>query len=201
LRIFDHDTAELSNVNRQMLFRRSNEGAKVNIVDEVTPSPHTCLAIPERFSLSLSPRHLPLAPYVLVGVDDIPSRWNVQRSVHGWLGVGATSHFSVSTSSHELNQPCAGCLHPEDDPQPNNPIPTVSFVSFWAGLALAVRFLRHIGGRPYEDKEQHLWLSTLRMDENNGKLWRPIAARSKCPVSCVSSIIHRSAGKSVAWAS
>lgn len=187
IRIFDADTAELSNVNRQMLFRRSDSGRKVDIVAHSAPPLFVCTPIPERFSKLASSRYLPFAPHVLVGVDDIPSRWEVQRATRGWLGVGATSHFEVSTSSHESQQPCAGCLHPVDDPQPDTPIPTVSFVSFWAGLALAVRFLRHIGGWPYAAQQQHLWLSPLRMNERNAALWRPVARRPDCPTGCVAS--------------
>ncbi len=184
IRIFDSDKAELSNINRQMLYRRFQSGQKVDIVARSAPPLFACTPIPERFSLATSAQHLPLAPHVLVGVDDIPSRWDVQRAALGWLGVGATTHFGVSTSSHESQQPCAGCLHPVDDPQLNTPIPTVSFVSFWAGLALAVRFLRHVSGRPYTNQRQHLWLAPLRMDLKNAALWWPVAARQDCPRGC-----------------
>jgi hypothetical protein len=184
MRIFDDDKAELSNINRQMLYRRSDSGLKVDIVVQSAPILFACIPIPEKFSMMASARHLPLSPHVLVGVDDIPSRWEVQRAMQGWLGVGATTHFEVSTSSHDLQQPCAGCLHPRDDLQPTAPIPTASFVSFWAGLALAVRFLRHVCGQPYEDQRQHLWLSPLRMNERNAALWRPVARRRDCPAGC-----------------
>lgn len=187
IRIFDNDKAELSNINRQMLYLRSDSGQKVDIVAQCAPPLFTCTPIPNHFSMMASAQHLPLAPHTLVGVDDIPSRWDIQRATLGWLGIGATSHFEVSTSSHKLQLPCAGCLHPRDDLQPNAPIPTVSFVSFWAGLALAVRFLRHISGQPYVNRRQHLWLSPLRMNENNAALWRPVASRRDCPTGCFAS--------------
>ncbi len=184
-RIFDDDVAELSNVNRQVFMRRSDTGSKVDIVaGRVVP--HLAFSpVRERLVQSNLPRHSPLANYVLVGVDDIPARWDVQRAARGWLGVGGTTHFGVSTSSHEPGQPCAGCLHFRDDHlQAGDPIPTVSFVSFWAGLAVAVRLLRCLGGRTNNLTRQHLWLSTLRMDEPNGRLWRPIPPRTDCPVGC-----------------
>ncbi|MCR4347872.1 MAG: ThiF family adenylyltransferase [Sulfuricaulis sp.] len=189
IRIFDDDDAELSNINRQMLFRRSDSGAKVDIATLSAPTLFVCTPILERFSMATSAQHLPLAPHVLVGVDDIPSRWEVQRATQGWVGIGATTHFEASISSHEAQQPCAGCLHPIDDPQPAGPIPTVSFVSFWAGLALAVRFLRHVGGLPHDDRQQHLWVSSLRMDMANAALWRPVAGRKDCPTGCLGSRI------------
>src|SRR5205807_5189278 len=150
-RIFDSDVAELSNINRQLLLRRSDSGHKVDIVTRSVPSSWTCTPVVERFSLPASDRHLPLAMNVLVGVDDIPSRWQVQQATKGWLGVGATSHFEASTSSHDAGQACAGCRHPTDDPRQDAIIPTVSFVSFWAGLALAVRFLGQVGGHDYSN--------------------------------------------------
>lgn len=185
-RLFDSDVADLSNVNRQMLFRRSESGLKVNIVSRTLTSLYSCIPVPERFTLPTSTPHMPLAPHVLVGVDDIPARWDVQRAAEAWVGIGGTTHFEGSISSHEPHQPCAGCLHPADDPQ-GGPIPTVSFVSFWAGLALAVRFLRHIGSVPYDSKQQHLWLSPLRMDKGNAALWRPVSPRLDCPVACEAS--------------
>ncbi len=188
-RLFDNDVAELSNVNRQTLLRRSDTGPKVNIVAGAAPATYNCTPVAENFCLSASPRHLPLPPHVLVGVDDIPARWDAQRAAQGWLGVGGTTHFQASVSSHEPGQPCAGCLHPRTDALDGDaPIPTVSFVSFWAGLALAVRLLRHVGGTRYDARRQHLWLSPLRMDEQNAGLWRPVAARSDCPVRCDASV-------------
>jgi hypothetical protein len=184
-RIFDNDVADLSNLNRQLLLRRSDlRKLKVAIVSDLSGPSNPCVPVPERFTLETAARHLPLAPHVIVGVDDIPSRWFTQRTVSGWLGIGATSHFEASSSSHDVRQARGGCLHPRDDGADGTLVPTVSFVSFWAGLALAVRFLRHVSGSPYEPRKQHLWLSTLRMDENNARLWRPVAARPDCPVGC-----------------
>jgi hypothetical protein len=74
---------------------------------------------------------------VLVGVDDIPTRWFVQRQKPAWVGVGATSHAFVVVSDHLPGHPCAGCVHPLDDGNPLEEIPTIGFVSLWAGLLLA----------------------------------------------------------------
>jgi len=186
-RLFEHDVAELSNVNRQVLFRRSDSGPKAEIVGRCAPPLIDLTPVLEPFTLPASAQRLPLAPHVVVGVDDIPARWDVQRAARCWVGVGATSHFEASTSSHLPRQPCAGCLHPVDDARRGEQIPTASFISFWAGLALAVRLLREIGGNPYGPNRQHLWLAPLRMDQRNATLWRPVAARSDCPVACAAS--------------
>ncbi len=186
-RLFDADTVEISNINRQLLYRRSDYGLKVAIVERAGGTHYACTPIPKHFGAVNDPGLAPLAPYVLVGVDDIPARWDVQRATNGWLGIAGTSHLSASISSHSPGVPCAGCLHPRDDAGRDGPIPTVSFVSFWAGLALAVRFIREVGRRPYGSDRQHLWLSPLRLDQPNAALWHPVAPRRDCPVLCSAS--------------
>lgn len=107
-------------------------------------------ACPYRFDEEHGAQIGPLAPRVCVGVDDIPSRWAVQREWPNWLCVGATSHLEVRVSAHVAPGPCAGCAHPEDEELPGE-IPTISFVSYWAGLPekAGVRFLQcqHAGRR------------------------------------------------------
>lgn len=183
-RIFDDDVTGPSNLNRNMLSLADDVGSpKVFVVAERCRPKLRIEPIVHRFARQVS-RFTGLAPRVLVGVDDIPSRWEVQRESSQWLAVSGTSHFSVSSSTHEPSQPCCGCLHPVDDPGGSNPIPTVSFVSFWAGLAMAVRLLRDVLDRPYPRERQHLWMTPLRMDLPNSAMWTPVAARRDCPVLC-----------------
>jgi hypothetical protein len=128
-----------------------------------------------------------LAPLVFVGVDDIPSRWQVQACAPGVVVVSGTSHYGVSSSLHRPGEPCCGCLHPVDDAVAFGKIPTVSFVSFWAGLLMAVRVLRESIGRPYPRDRKHLWLTPLRMDLRNAAMWSAIFPRTDCPVGCSAS--------------
>jgi hypothetical protein len=122
-----------------------------------------------------------LANAVLVGVDDIPTRWDVQRAEPAWLGVGATSHWGILTSYHRDGLPCAGCLHPSDDD--HTPIiPTVAFVSFWAGLWLAALLLRHRAGADPSPTEQQIYFAALQPSESS--LWRsPVSWNAQCPIS------------------
>lgn len=193
-RVFDDDVIDRTTLNRGMLTLRSDIGrSKVSVIARYANSQ----AIPERLDGASLSRYIPLAPSVLVGVDDIPARWQVQRATLGWLGVGGTSHFGTLTSSHEAGEPCAGCLHWMDDPMDTPVLPTVSFVSFWAGLALAVRFLRHQIGRPYAMRKQALWLVPLKMDDPNAGWWSPVASRKDCPVRCGTADISKMCVKSV----
>jgi len=182
-RVFDDDIVDVTSLNRGMMTRRSDVyrgRSKAGIIAQYAKSQ----AIPERLARISIQRYLPLAPSVLVGVDDIPSRWEIQRWTADWLGIGGTSHFGTMTSSHEAGEPCAGCLHPVDDPGDDQPLPTVSFVSFWAGLALVVRFLKYKLGRPYTSDRQALWLVPLRMDDQNAGFWSRVAPKQDCPVRC-----------------
>jgi hypothetical protein len=116
---------------------------------------------------------------VLVGVDDIPARWLVQRASPAWLGIGATTHWSAMASFHEAGLGCAECLHPLDDPS-TAAIPTVAFVSFWAGLLLATYFLRQVSGRPAEAAEQQIYMTPFRAEN---AIVSVVPKRPGCP-SC-----------------
>jgi hypothetical protein len=186
-RIFDDDLTGASNLNRNMLSVVTDVGTpKVQVVTRCCGPKLQFDPVPNRF-IGNSFEVRELAPRVLVGVDDIPSRWDVQRHAPGWVAVSGTSHFSVSSSAHSPGEPCSGCLHPVDDPAGANPIPTVSFVSFWAGLAMAVRLLREALVSPYSTDRQHLWLTPLRMDQPRAAMWLPVAPRRDCPVHCMAS--------------
>jgi hypothetical protein len=100
-RVIEPDFAELTNLNRYMLLLDSHLGAqKAEDLEEMCTG--TGLAVG-----SVAKRYEPktaeaigLREVVLVGVDDIPSRWLVQRAVPAWLGVGATTHWSAMASFH-----------------------------------------------------------------------------------------------------
>lgn len=189
-RVFDDDITDHTNLNRNMLTRRSDVGrGKESVVSSLVGG--CIIGIPERVTETTFKRLRPLADSALIGSDHIPSRWEVQKASQGWIGIGGTSHFGVLTSSHMPGQPCGGCLHWKDDLVANGPIPTVSFISFWAGLSLAVRLLREKIGYGYSVKQQALWLVPLRLDEEYAALWSPVAARADCPVGCIASMAER----------
>lgn len=87
-----------------------------------------------------------LAERVLVGVDDISARHDVQRAATGWLHVGGTTHFEVMSSVHQPDAPCVGCLHPPARFAQIGEIPTISFVSELAGTLQAYSLLASTAG-------------------------------------------------------
>jgi hypothetical protein len=102
------------------------------------------------------------------------------------VAVGGTSHYNVSSSVHLQGSPCSGCLHPVDDDAGGGHIPTVSFVSFWAGLVMTVRLLRDALRQPYPPERQHLWLAPLRMDLPDAAMWMPVSPRQDLPGALLS---------------
>jgi hypothetical protein len=184
-RIFDDDTTAQTNFNRNMLTVVSDTASqKVQLVaGRCSPEFHLTPKY-QRF-VADAPEARQMAPYVLVGVDDIPSRWQVQRCTQGILIISGTSHFSISSSCHGPGEPCCGCQHPVDDLDRPTAIPTVSFISFWAGLAMAVRLFRRALGANYSPDRQHLWMTPLRMDQPHAALWSPVPRRKDCPVQCL----------------
>jgi hypothetical protein len=181
VRVIEPDTADTSNLNRYMLLRRSHlkENKARDLAAVLAGSSLTIEPVPECYEPRQLPLLLPLATSVLVGVDDIPTRWLVQRAGPDWLGVGATTHWSAMASFHRQGLGCAQCLHRTDDPG-NAPIPTVAFVSFWAGLLTACYFLRHRAGQTIPISEQQIYLTALRPEYPS---WSPVPKLSDCP-SC-----------------
>ena len=160
IRVMDDDASALSNLNRNALLRRSRlDLAKVEDLASFGTEELEIQPLVHRFEGDEA--RLTLADTVIVGVDHIPSRWAAQRSDPHWLGIGATERFLVQVSHHEPGTACAQCLHPEDAPL-DGPIPTVAFVSFWAGLLLATALLRKAAGMPSVENEQQTFFACLR---------------------------------------
>jgi hypothetical protein len=180
LGILDDDRNDLTNLNRNAMLRRSQlceykvESLAVHAVGAVRFQPRAVRYEPG----------VELAPTVLIGVDHIPSRWAAQATDPGWMGVGATTGFCVQVSEHAVGRACAGCLHPIASTV-SGAIPTVAFVSFWAGLLLVVRWLRYLSSAP--DPYQQTFFSPLRPEAwTYGGLG--VAIHPECPVGCTATI-------------
>lgn len=174
-RIQDDDTNQLSNMNRNALLLRSMlDRLKVSTLETIDLGGLKVKGVPGRY---LAPRPSKLAARVLAGVDHIPTRWAIQRARPKWFGVGATSHWAAMASFHTAGLGCAGCLHPIDEPN-EAAIPTVAFVSFWAGLMLSAYFIRDAAGERLSAINQHVFMTPLRPEEP----WTgSVPVRKDCP--------------------
>ena len=179
-RVIEPDFADLSNLNRYMLLLHSHLGTqKAKDLEEMCAGTGLAIEpIPKRYEAT-DVEAIRLRETVLVGVDDIPSRWLVQRAKPTWLGVGATTHWSAMASFHEPGAGgCAQCLHPDDDPT-DAPIPTVAFVSFWAGLLTAAYFLRHRSGvLSAAPLDQQIYFTPVRPES---PMWAIVPVLANCP--------------------
>lgn len=182
-RVFDRDTFDLSNLNRYMFGRRSDVGRnKVDLLSGYGTSNLVIDGVPVMFSDGWVSEHGPFSPTVLVGVDHIPSRWAVQRAAPSWCCVGATSHLWLAlVSTHLDGDPCAGCAHPTDS-DAEGEIPTVSFVSFWAGLLQVRALLLHAVGVIPESPQ--VLVAPAGLYGDYGILHVGLPPNSNCPVRC-----------------
>jgi hypothetical protein len=148
LRVIEPEAIDLTNLNRYPLSRRCDEEQpKVRVLEGYSGGSFTISGEEARFDGSWPALLGSLAPRVLVGADQIPVRWAVQQAAPRWLQVSGTSHFFAMASSHHPDGPCAGCAHPIDE-RGDEPIPTISFVSLWAGIFQALDLLNETSGRP-----------------------------------------------------
>lgn len=148
LRVIEPETLDFTNLNRYPLARRSDEKQpKIRVLEGYSCGSFKISGVQARFDDSWPALLGSLAPRLLVGADQIPVRWAVQQAAPRWLQVSGTSHFFAMASSHHPDGPCAGCAHPIDE-RGDEPIPTISFVSLWAGILQALDLLNEASGRP-----------------------------------------------------
>jgi hypothetical protein len=192
LRVIEPDIAELSNLNRYALLRRSLlQQPKTAVLADYATNRVSIIGAPVMLDDDTANTLKPFASHMLVGVDDIPSRWTAQRNMpHGWVYVGASSHDYVLVSAHPPDGPCAGCTHPKDEPA-RGTIPTISFASFWAGFLLALKLLRSLA-QDRDDRvstAMHIW--PLGLDNPRGIDQREQGPTPACPVTCAASVRAR----------
>ncbi|MET8066544.1 ThiF family adenylyltransferase, partial [Micromonospora sp. NPDC005313] len=183
LRVIEPETLALSNLNRYALGRRSSvEHPKTDMLRAFTRPDIRISAVAARLDSTTAQTLASLAPRVLVGVDHIPSRWVAQQAApESWLCVGASSHDFVLVSSHPPGSACAGCAHPRDD-ETAEEIPTISFVSFWAGLIQALELIAHAARTPTGPTAAQVW--PFGLDNPRGIHRAQQMATPRCPVGC-----------------
>lgn len=187
LRVIEPDVLDVSNLNRYPLARLSQVGqSKASLLAAFGGDRLRLAPIPHILDAATVATIGPLAPRVLVGVDHIPSRWLTQRNTaNGTVFVGATSHDFVYNSVHPPGMPCAGCAHPKADPS-RDLIPTMSFVSLWAGLIQAMDLLKHAGaGSLVHLDATYAW--PLALESQRGLHSFVLGTSPNCPVGCEAS--------------
>jgi hypothetical protein len=182
-RTFDRDSSEPSNRNRNMLLI-----ATLGHLQKVELFAHFAGGI----KIHPIPRHFEkqdladVRANVIVGVDDIPTRWLLAGARVNWMGVGATTDFGSMASVHFPHSACAACLHPHNEDAPG-PTPTIAFVSFLAGLMVATDFLRELSGTRADIVSRQRIVFPLRCDTPTGIYEAKVTPRGDCPAKCPAS--------------
>ncbi len=181
MRVIEPQRADLSNVNRYALLRACDEGRlKIEQLTSVATGDVEIEGVPALFTNETREVILPFAERVVVGVDDVQARWRVAEENPHWLAVGATGNHLAQLTTHVPGSPCAACAHPV--PLPAQTIPTISFVSFWAGLLQACALVsgssapRNVSIYPFA-------LGGLAATVSN----EPVPDRA-CPIGCAASL-------------
>jgi hypothetical protein len=182
-RVIEDDLLDMSNLNRYKLARRSDVGAvKGRLLEGYGSEALRILGVPVRYEEDHD-HVIPLADRVLVGVDHIPSRRAVQRAWPAWLCVAATQGLEVQVSTHRPGEACAGCLH-RGDGEDGRDVPTISFVSFWAGFLQALYLLAAVAGSEPAASSITCWPFA---EFGPCLLPQPVAPQSDCEVGCPAS--------------
>ena len=179
--VIEPDLFDQTNLNRYALGRRSQvDELKTELLEGLSTPMFTISGEAVRFDEQSAPELAPLTPRVIVGTDNVPARWAVQTEKPQWLVVGATSEFMAMASEHDGSAGCAACAHPFDDGI-RAKIPTVSFLSYWAGLMVAARVLHHAAGVVSTESREVSLIASLRPDSPFGAIRYANARSPRCP--------------------
>lgn len=182
IRLWERDRVDISNLNRYLLARLSQVGQPKGTL--LARQCDGTLAV-EVMPIMLSPNTLltygPLRRVVVVGTDRVRPRWLAQTTMPDWLGIGATSDFTIMVSQHLAGSGCAWCLHSQEDKAVQK-IPTAAFVSYWAGLALATALLMSSSGMRVGADQEALTLWPLRLDLPTAMRRHAVAVKRECPI-------------------
>jgi hypothetical protein len=179
-RVLDEDVTQASNVNRyQLLSTDELDLAKVRQLEGFSTSAIAITGVDRRYEPGQA-----LAQTVLIGADHIPTRWAAQAQQPNWLGIGATSHLFTEISTHAPSTACAGCIHTHDEVG-DQPIPTVSVVSFWAGLLLAAETIDLVVRA--DGQSRHTMSYPLGIGGRSGLIQTAGHPSRRCAIGCQAS--------------
>ena len=187
VRIWEPQDLDPTNLNRYVLMRRSMlPMPKIAMLQRWQ---HEGVSI-EGFLVRLDEDRihsvLPWAPWVMVGTDNVETRWLVQRTWPEHLVVAGTAGFMALVSEHDQGRACVGCLHPISEDVAGE-VPTVSFVSYLGGLMAAARLLRWAtAAGPAAGQQQATEAWADRLDSQTGFRLHPVQRMAACPVGCSS---------------
>jgi proteasome lid subunit RPN8/RPN11 len=142
LTVIDPERVETTNLNRYVLATITNLRAyKANLIKK---------RLKEKFDVKSFLRVYQKYPHrrehdlVVVGVDNVKTRWDVQLDFPRVILNGGMYADSFTISRHDdfLNKPCLGCLYSSYVEMRHAKYPAASFVSMFAGALLVGEILK-----------------------------------------------------------
>lgn len=184
VRVWEPQVLEPSNLNRYVLMRRSMCGVrKIDMVERWQADRVAIAGFQELVSDKTVGSIVPWARWVFVGTDNVETRWLVQETWPQHLVIGGTAGFMAMVSEHEPGRPCARCLHRATESVAAD-VPTVSFVSYLAGLLSAARLLCWAARGPAALDEQVTEAWADRLDSELGFRCFSVQRAPHCPIGC-----------------
>jgi ThiF family len=181
--ICDDDDVDWHNLNRCTQFRASDVASpKAFALERCATDSLRIWGRRERFEKPAAGNQPTLADDVVVGVDRIEARWWVQQAWPRNLYVAATSNREAVVTTHHRSGACAGCAHPEAAP-PRDEIPTISFVSFWAGLIQACALLTEEAS----SSPRRLTVFPFALGESAWSSAADLRPTARCAIGCAAS--------------
>lgn len=191
MRVIDDDEVEISNINRGPQLRAADaRRLKVDVLADSSTESLAIDGIEARLDAGSLAEVAPLAERVLAGVDNSKARWFTQEQWPAHLYIGATSNHEAVLTTHHPGEPCAGCAHPDPLPE-GRMVPTISFVSFWAGLLQACALLAE-AARPSAARRVTVYPFALGQAVWSSAVDLPTGGRCAihCPASDEIDIVH-----------
>lgn len=191
LTLADHDTVDLTNLQRQILHGTTSIGRQkvdsaYDTLARLNPD-ITLNALAERIDDTWLDRHLPDANVVLDCTDNFATRHAINRACVKYrvpLVSGAALRFDGQISTFDLRDetsPCYACVFPEDEPFEEVACATMGVFAPLVGIIgsmQAAEALRVIAGIGKPLAGRLLMLDALRMEWNTMR----IARQPDCPV-------------------
>jgi len=177
LEVWDDDVVRVDNLNRYPLFDIAQLGKPK--VDALAALDLGRVSVQPMMRLFDSESTIE-ADTLVVGADRVGPRWDVAKRSPYVAIVGSTDHYLTLTSVHRRGiGGCPACLHARDDGV-DGVVPTISFVSFAAGLEVAA-LLVQTGTLESWYQLTRTW---LRPDVELSRRAGPIPRNPLCPLRC-----------------
>ena len=177
LTVWDDDVLKVDNLNRYPLF--DVQHLNLPKAEALASLELPLLLVKPRLRRFDADEPMP-ADTALIGADRVRPRWEVARRRLPRAIVGTTDHYLTLDSIHFWGQGgCPACLHHSDDAV-EALIPTVSFVSFAAGLETAMYLVGPTAGV----SRYSLTTTWLRPDAELARLVGFVPRSEACPAGC-----------------